>query len=532
MEILLWSSIAISLCVAAALIFFVWRTRKSRRVESTSTRPETAAPHIDKNVQFTVYRPHTIVPEKWYPLLAFAHLSERRAGATEQDPDPIEEVRQQAERILSEQPARYDTAKLDRAFSVPRKGALTFVPMIEGCEFNPPSQSILWQKDVHKVEFEMTASSAVDQRAVEGQVTIYLGSLILAEVALRINVDSQYSPQSEQQVSERADPYRKIFASYSHRDKQIVDDFEEVVQSLGDQYLMDVKTLRSGEVWTKQLEQMIRDANIFQLFWSSNSMISPFVKQEWEYALSLNRANFIRPVYWEKSFPEKKPDLPPDTLRRLHFYRLPGEEEEAQRSAALPRNLNPVRAPTPAPVKLQQRFPIKALTTAALGVLIAGVLLPYAMMQSFKFGGGAATDTNTNVSTNPPLTAVEVDIDPVANVGNVHARRSKGRSGSYDLIVKNQGPDPITGIVIVEQLSPGLEYVSSEPSPVRHANQLVEWHESQIPQHGQIRIKVFVRLTRTFKAEEELTTRQTITFRDAGGGLRKINSTRTPLPRL
>src|SRR5215203_1345230 len=99
MEILLWSSIAISLCVAAALIFFVWRTRKSRRVESTSTRsqpprsspslPETAAPHIDKNVQFTVYRPHTIVPEKWYPLLAFAHLSERRAGATEQDPDPI-----------------------------------------------------------------------------------------------------------------------------------------------------------------------------------------------------------------------------------------------------------------------------------------------------------------------------------------------------------------------------------------------------------------------------------------------------------
>jgi len=158
------------------------------------------------------------VPEKWYPLLAFAHLSERRAGATDQDPDPIEEVHQQAERILSEQPARYETAKLDRAFSVPRKGALTFVPMIEGCEFNPPSQSILWQKDVHKVEFEMMASSAVDQRAVEGQVTIYLGSLILAEVALRINVDSQYSPQSEQQVSERADPYRKIFASYSHRD--------------------------------------------------------------------------------------------------------------------------------------------------------------------------------------------------------------------------------------------------------------------------------------------------------------------------
>ena len=224
--------------------------------------------------------------------------------------------------------------------------------------------------------------------------------------------------------------------------------------------------------------------------------------------------------------------LPPDTLRRLHFYRLPGEEEEAQRSADIPVNVNPVPAPTPAPIKLQRRLPIKALTTAALGVLIAAVLLPVAMMQYFRTGGGGATNTNTNVSTNPPVTAVEVDIDPVANVGKAHERRSKGRSGSYDLIVKNQGPDPITDVVILEQLSPGLEYVSSEPAPVRHANQLVEWHESQIPQHGQIRIKVFVRLKRTLKTEEELTTRQTITFRDARGGLRKINSTRTPLPRL
>ena len=39
--------------------------------------PPDPAPRLDENVQFTVYRPQTIRPEVWYPLLAFAHLAER-----------------------------------------------------------------------------------------------------------------------------------------------------------------------------------------------------------------------------------------------------------------------------------------------------------------------------------------------------------------------------------------------------------------------------------------------------------------------
>lgn len=94
--------------------------------------PETL---IDKNVQFTVYRPNTVVPQKWYPLVAFAHLSKRRADAPADEPDPIKEVERQAAKLLSDQPAKYEATKLDRGFAVPRKGTLTFVPLIEGCEF-------------------------------------------------------------------------------------------------------------------------------------------------------------------------------------------------------------------------------------------------------------------------------------------------------------------------------------------------------------------------------------------------------------
>jgi hypothetical protein len=53
-------------------------------------------PYLDQNVQFTVFRPDAIEPNKWHPLIAFAHLSEKRPDAPADEPDPLEEVQRQA----------------------------------------------------------------------------------------------------------------------------------------------------------------------------------------------------------------------------------------------------------------------------------------------------------------------------------------------------------------------------------------------------------------------------------------------------
>jgi hypothetical protein len=63
---------------------------------------------------------------------------------------------------------------------------------------------------------------------------------------------------------------------------------------------------------------LINDADIFQLFWSSNSAGSTHVEREWRYALRLSREAFVRPAFWEVPMP-----APPESLRSLHFYRLP-----------------------------------------------------------------------------------------------------------------------------------------------------------------------------------------------------------------
>ena len=105
----------------------------------------------------------------------------------------------------------------------------------------------------------------------------------------------------------RAEPvqrYRKIFPSYSHRDSAVVESFAVAARALGDQYLQDVLTLRAGERWDARLLELIEDADVFQLFWSSNSMGSPHCRDEWDHALALQRPLFIRPIYWEDPLPE------------------------------------------------------------------------------------------------------------------------------------------------------------------------------------------------------------------------------------
>src|SRR5205085_1026990 len=133
----------------------------------------------------------------------------------------------------------------------------------------------------------------------------------------------------------------KIFASYSHRDREIVEQIEHHIQALGDKYLRDVTELRSGQDWQRWMKDAISEADVFQLFWSHNAMRSAYVREEWEYALAL-----ARPIYWETPLPESPTEnLPPEELRRLHFQHL------RPSMSTHPAGLNPtvIEATSPAP---------------------------------------------------------------------------------------------------------------------------------------------------------------------------------------
>jgi tetratricopeptide (TPR) repeat protein len=322
--------------------------------------------YADENVQFTVYRPVAVAPMRWSLLLAFAHLSTRRPDAPPDEPDPLEAIKRIAERVLADEPVEYSPiGGVDSLHAVPHGDEITFVPSIEGFEFNPPSQSFFWQKSWHKVEFEMRAAPALEGRVARGRLTVFLGSLILADVPLAISV-TRDAQTARPTAPASATPYRKIFASYSHNDREIVEQIEHHIQALGDKYLRDVRELRSGQDWQRWMREAIAEADIFQLFWSHNAMRSTNVRKEWEYALSLARPHFVRPIYWETPLPESPTEnLPPDDLRRLHFQHLrPGlsthpPAQQTQHSAP-----TATRAATPAMPIMQPAAPMVAAAPA------------------------------------------------------------------------------------------------------------------------------------------------------------------------
>ena len=297
--------VALGLCVLAALtgLLSLFFRRALRR--------------ILKNVQFTVYRPAAIVPHRWYPLLAFAHLSTPRSDEPGAD-DRVVEVRQQEARLLHAVVSNECEPTIDSLHAIPRTGELTFVPEVPGIEFNPARYSFRWQQPVHRAEFNFRATIDPVPEPPRGHLTVLWGALLVGDVPLTIPV-AEVPIMAV--VPEHGRTYRRIFASYSHKDTAIVQQFEKFVASLGDRYLRDVRDLRAGEVWSEALETLIERADIFQLFWSTNALTSSFVRKEWEFALKLDRPMFIRPVYWEEPLPALA-GLPPESLRKLHFCRL------------------------------------------------------------------------------------------------------------------------------------------------------------------------------------------------------------------
>lgn len=285
--------------------------------------PPKSEQHFHEQVQFTAYRPKFVRPGKWTKMLVFAHLEDRPAWLDEDELSPLEELEKQAERMLGSQIEDYRRSTDDSRLVVPRDGEITLIPQVDGIEFNPPRRVFLWKDGVsiHHESFDLRAASVLDGKVAGGRLTIFLGYLILAEISLSIRVDSRKVPPKQSaslaRQREAAKPYRRIFASYSHRDLVIVETMERHARSLGDEYLRDWVHLRSGEIWNTRLQEMVRQADIFQLFWSSNSATSKYVENEWRYALDLKRPLFVRPTYWEIPMPP-----PPDQLRHIHFHRL------------------------------------------------------------------------------------------------------------------------------------------------------------------------------------------------------------------
>jgi hypothetical protein len=267
------------------------------------------SPPAGDEVHFSAYHPRAILPGEWHRLLVYAHLA---AAA--------EAIKTDMGQRLGQVAKGYSQRQGKASMAIPLGTLITLVPQATGLEFEPAQAQLSWSDPWQRVEFQMRATGERAGHVVEGSIACYVGPLLIASIRLPVVVKRPAEPveaELEGQEVQSARMYQAIFASYAHADLAIVEAMETACKALGMDYLRDVMNLKAGQRWSDQLLNMIERADIFQLFWSPTSSQSPYVEQEWQYALTLAEKKgpaFIRPIYWEKPLASVPPPL-----SHLHF---------------------------------------------------------------------------------------------------------------------------------------------------------------------------------------------------------------------
>ncbi|TAK13530.1 MAG: toll/interleukin-1 receptor domain-containing protein [Anaerolineae bacterium] len=252
--------------------------------------------------QFSAFHPREAPAKKWLKLLVYVHADAAKFKVAE---DAAEE--------LADAPEKYALGEGVAQHGIKKGTAIRIVPQMRGFRFDPLETTVKWEDDYNRAAFRMMADPKAPGFkvgvAVNGRVTFMVGPVIVGEAEISTEILAEGAAASGGQAHASLPMYPKVFVSYSHKDKAIVEQVERATGLLGVQYLRDVNFLRSGEKWNPAILAKIDEANLFQLFWSANAKASRYVEQEWRHALAKGRPNFIRPTYWEQPMPQPPPEL-------------------------------------------------------------------------------------------------------------------------------------------------------------------------------------------------------------------------------
>jgi len=142
--------------------------------QEDSSLPEEEKPNYPpEGVQFTTYRPKHLQTTVWTPLLVFTHLDDKPTDAPADSPHPIEEVQNQAERILGERASDYNQVTKDSRMEIPREAEISLIPKVDGVQFNPPERRFFWSEGilVHREEFGVKAKEDVVGQSVRPSIS-------------------------------------------------------------------------------------------------------------------------------------------------------------------------------------------------------------------------------------------------------------------------------------------------------------------------------------------------------------------------
>ncbi len=258
------------------------------------------APHDSlSDIGYLLAHPELVAPGAWSELKLFFYL--------ESVPAPVLE---QIHQLESRAGGKWQQSTHRTPGGPPVGTELIVDAQSADLEVEPRHMRVTWVGEWQAGDFLIRPTSHQCNERLPLAFTVISNQRTLATVQTDIHVADTATAQP---TAARA--YQRIFACYSHKDRAVVEAFEQASRALGETFIADADVLVAGENWEAALRRAIESADVFQLFWSRNAAQSPFVAREWQFALSLGRERFIRPVYWEQPLAP----IPPE-LARIHFH--------------------------------------------------------------------------------------------------------------------------------------------------------------------------------------------------------------------
>ena len=266
--------------------------------------------------------PPGCAPTHWETMLVLAHRSGPYVGARGETVDPGAQVEARIQTLFGADAPAAQRTTVTSAGAIPRGTELVVAVDVPGVETIVRDSPATWRGDLAEVLVQLRAPAGLVGQSVEVGFACSAGRCWWPK--------PRWSSRSWQTVPpcRRTGRRSRCAASggssrASHRPmRELVRGLAATAAAMGDvEYVAGVfdDDPQAPDQW---MVTALRDADVFQLFWSTSSMTSERCRRQWQAAVALDRPDFVRPLYWERPMP-RAPDLPPPELDGLRFVAIP-----------------------------------------------------------------------------------------------------------------------------------------------------------------------------------------------------------------
>jgi hypothetical protein len=164
---------------------------------------------------------------------------------------------------------------------------------VRGATADGTVQRRTWTGDAIDFSFAVEADSSVKQVVLLARV--FVNDAQIGVLAFTRNVSGPASKPHSTGDRVRLKRHKRVFLSYSSKDRETVSQIATAYQMAGVEHFWDRASLKSGEEWHPRLRREIDRADLFHLCWSKAAADSEWVKKEAEHALTRRKKNSGKP---------------------------------------------------------------------------------------------------------------------------------------------------------------------------------------------------------------------------------------------